>query len=310
MRICFMGTPEFAVPSLKRIIDDGHIITGVFTQPDKPKGRGYTMSTSPVKDLAFIHQIPVFQPISLKDDDVFSLLHEMNPDLIVVAAYGKILPKEILNLPKFGCINVHASLLPKYRGAAPVQWSILNGEKQTGVTTMLMNEGLDTGDMILKSVIDIEYEDTTLTLMEKLSLCGADLLSETIKLIEEYKMTPIPQDDSRAIYAPMINKSLSKIDFNKDAKSIHNQIKGLNPWPIASFKINNKNIKVFSSRIHLNEDNLKFSPGEILFDNTFIIGCANNAIIEFLEVQAEGKKRMSAADFLRGYKISKGTIIE
>jgi methionyl-tRNA formyltransferase len=308
MKICFMGTPEFAVPTLKRILDDGHDVLAVFTQPDKPKGRGMNLAQPPVKELALTYKIPVYQPKTLKDKEIIYQIKSLDLDLIVVVAYGKILPKEILELPRYGCINVHASLLPKYRGAAPIQWSIINGEKETGITTMMMDEGLDTGDMLLKSVVEIENTDTALTLHNKLSLCGADLLSKTIKLIENNDLIKIPQDHSEFTYAPTLNKSLCKIDFKMEALKINNLIRGLNPWPVAIAEYSGKKLKIYSAEIINETADFKFTEGELISDSALIIGCGKDTVIKFLEVQLEGKKKMQASEFLRGHKIKKGTI--
>lgn len=222
MNIVFMGTPDFSVPCLQRLIDDGHNVSAVFTQPDKPKGRGHHMMPPPVKELAVKYNIPVYQPQKLRTSDAFEILTEINPELIIVVAYGQILPKNILELPKYGCVNIHASLLPKYRGAAPIQWSVLNGEKKSGVTSMQMDVGLDTGDMLLTAETEIGENDTAEDLHDKLSQMGADVMSKTIDLIMKGQLKPVKQDDSLSTYAHMLSKDLSPIDWNESAQSVHN----------------------------------------------------------------------------------------
>ncbi len=297
-----MGTPDFAAKSLKSLIDSKYDVCAVFTQPDKPKGRGYKLTPSEVKKLALENNIEVFQPAKLKTGEAFDIIKELNPDIIVVVAYGKILPKEIIEFPKYGCINVHGSLLPKYRGAAPIQWSVINGERKTGVTTMYMDEGLDTGDMILKEETDILENETSGELYERLSVLGAKLLIKTIEEIESGSTKREKQDNNNFSYAPMLNKDMALIDWNKSADEIHNLIRGLNPWPIAFSYINGKRVKIYKSCI----SNLVGKvPGEVISEKPFVISCGENTAIELLEVQYEGKKRMSSGDFLRGYKIEK-----
>lgn len=298
-----MGTPDFAVPCLQRLIDMGQNITGVFTQPDKPKGRGYQMMPPPVKELALKHNLPVFQPAKMRDGEALSIIKELAPDLIVVVAYGKILPKDILDAPKLGCINVHGSLLPKYRGAGPIQWSIINGEKITGVTTMFMAEGLDTGDMILKMETPIGEEETAGELFDRLCIIGADCLEQTIKLFESGK--PVPrevQDDAKSSYAPMLDKELSKLDFTKSARELHNLIRGVSPWPVAHTVFRGKLLKVHKARIAYD---FTGKAGTILDEKRMIVGCGDGAI-ELLEVQAEGAKRLPASDFMNGKRIQMG----
>lgn len=302
MNVVFMGTPDFAVPCLKSLIENNYNVVGVFTKPDKPKGRGYKLTSTPVKQQALEYNINVYQPETLKNDEQFNLLKELNPDVIVVVAYGQILPKTILELPKYGCINVHASLLPKYRGAGPIQWSIINGEKVTGVTTMLMDVGVDTGDMLLKSQTNIEPNETASMLHDRLSIIGANALIETLNKIQEKDKIRQKQDDENSTYAPMLSKKLSNIDFNKPAQQVHDLIRGLSTWPCAQTKLNNKNLKIYKSKIALG---FKGNIGEILDEKRFIVGCQDNAV-EFIEVQCEGGKKMIVQDFLRGNKIKKG----
>ncbi len=299
MKIVFMGTPEFAVLPLQALIQEKHEVLGVFTQPDKPKGRGYQLASPPVKELALRHGLPVYQPKTLRDGAALDILQELSPELIVVVAYGKILPKEILALPKYGCVNVHASLLPKYRGAGPIQWSILNGETETGVTTMYMAEGLDTGDMILKKKLPIEPDETADELHDRLAVLGAEALLETIRLIQAGTAPRIPQDDSQSCYAPMLSKELSLIDFSKPAQEIHNQIRGLSSWPAAYLMLKGKRLKVYRSRLA----EMTGEPGVLLDNRRFIIGCGDGRSVELLEVQPEGAKRMAGSDFLRGRQL-------
>ena len=304
MKIVFMGTPEFAIPCLERLINSNDEVIGVFTQPDKPKGRGYKLQQPPIKVLALKNKIEVFQPNSLKSSESFNIINELSPDLIIVVAYGKILPKEFLKLPKYGCINVHASLLPKYRGAAPIQWSIINGEKTTGVTTMYMSEGLDTGDMLKKAEINILQNETAGQLHDKLSKMGADLLLETINDLKNNKLKPEKQNDNESSYAPMLTQENSIINWEDNAENVHNFIRGLNPWPVAKTTLNGKKIKIYSSSILECYDCL---PGEIVSLSPLIVGCNNNTAIIVDELQLEGKKRMSSRDFLNGKKTELGS---
>lgn len=307
MKIIFMGTPDFAVPCLEELIALNHEIVGVFTQPDKKKGRGYTLTAPPVKELALKHNLPVYQPITLKTDDSIDLINSLQPDLIVVVAYGKILPESILKIPNKGCINVHGSLLPKYRGAAPIQWSVINGEKVTGITTMYMDAGLDTGDMILKSETTIDEDETSGELYDRLKIMGAKLLVETINQLEKGIITREQQDNNQSSYAPMLDKSLSNIDWNLRAEAIHNLVRGLNPWPVAMTTLESKNLKIYRTKVSNQVVSLK--PGEVKSIRPFIVCCGENTAIEILELQLESKKRMNADDFLRGYKLKEGTIL-
>ena len=306
MNIVFMGTPEFAVPCLQRLIDEKHNVLGVFTQPDKPKGRGHKIQFPPVKELAVKYDIPVFQPQKMKDGEALKILKELNPELIIVVAYGKILPKEILELPKYGCVNMHASVLPKYRGSAPIQWCVLNGEKISGVTSMQMDVGLDTGDMLLCKTCEIGDDDTAGDLHDKLSLIGADVMSETISMIENNSLSPKKQDDTKSTYAPMLTKELCPVDWSKSAKEIHNQVRGLSPWPVATSVLNGKKFKIYKTTIS-GKSNKK--PGEIVnTDNTISVCCGDGNCINIDILQTEGKKAMSSADFLRGNHIEIGEL--
>ncbi len=295
MNIVFMGTPDFAVPCLQKLLDAGYPVTGVFTQPDKPKGRGYKLVPPPVKELAVAHQIPVFQPTSLRNDESFEMIKNCAPDLIVVVAYGKILPKRVLELPRYGCINVHASLLPKYRGAGPIQWAILNGESETGITTMFMGEGLDTGDMLEQVKTPIGENETADELYTRLSKMGAETLLVTLQKLEADALLRTPQDDSLSCYAPILDKSLCPLDFNKTAREIHNQIRGLSSWPAATTTYKGKRLKVYESRLVTQSG----APGEILDSRRFIVACKEGAV-ELVSVQYEGGRRMAGDAFLRG----------
>lgn len=307
MNILFMGTPNFALPCLDRLIAEKHRIVGVFTQPDKPKGRGHKLAFSPVKELANFHDIPVFQPKNLRNEEAFELIKSLNPDLIVVVAYGKILPKAILDLPQYGCINVHGSLLPKYRGAGPIQWSVLNGEKVTGVTTMFMAEGMDTGDMLLKSEVAIGENETASVLYDRLSLLGADILSDTLTALIEGRLNPMKQDDSEATSAPMLSKELSQIDFSKEAQAVHNLIRGLSEWPCAMTCLQGKRLKIYQSEIVSINENA--DCGSVVDNKSFVVACGNHTAIKLVSVQYDNSKRMSGADFLRGKHLEIGELL-
>lgn len=309
MKIVFMGTPDFAVPCLRSLADSGHEIAAVFTQPDKPKGRGYKMIPTPVKSVALEYNIPIYQPLSLrKGDDAVSsmeILRSIAPDIIVVVAYGQLLPKEILELPKYKCINIHASLLPAYRGAAPIQWSVLNGEKVTGVTSQLMAEGLDTGDMLLKVETEIGENETASSLHDRLSVMGAELLLDTIKCLEDNSIKPEAQDDSLSSYAVKITKEMSELDFDKSASELHNIIRGITGFTT----LEGKRLKVYASYVAEIKNANQFSNGTVTDTDKFIVKCGDGMGIAFCEIQPEGKKRMKTADYLRGKKIEAGTIL-
>ncbi len=296
MNIIFMGTPDFAVSTLKALFDAGHTISAVFTQLDKPKGRGYKLAPPPVKEFALQNNIPVYQPKSLKNGEdaitSFEIMQKINPDVIVVVAYGKIMPKNIIDLPKKGCINVHASLLPKYRGSAPIQFSILNGETETGVTTMLMDEGIDTGDLLLKAKIAIGENDNISIIHDKLADLGAKLLLETLDKIDE--IVPEKQDESIATYVSLITKDMSKIDFSRPAKEIHNKIRAI----CGTAEIEGRKLKIYASEV-VSEAGENSNFGEICDKKNFEVLCGTG-IIKFTQIQAEGGKRMSAQDYLRG----------
>ncbi len=310
MKIVFMGTPDFSVPCLKALIEAGHDVALVVTQADKPKGRGHKLTPPPVKECALLHNIPVFQPEKMKDEASFERLQEADADLFVVVAYGKILPERVLNLPKYGCINVHASLLPKYRGAAPIQWSIIGGDAKTGVTTMQMDVGLDTGDMLLKKEIAIDETDTGETLHDKLSELGKDVLLETIKALEEGRLEREKQDDSLSCYAPMIDKNTAKIDFSASAEEICRLIRAMNSYPYAHTTYEGKLLKIIEATPEKG-NGFTGKPGEItsVKDNSFTVKCGTGAInVTF--IQAEGKKKMAVSDYIKGNAITAGTILQ
>jgi methionyl-tRNA formyltransferase len=308
MRIVFMGTPDFAVPCLESLIDAQYDVCAVFTQPDKPKGRGYTLTPPPVKELALKNHIEVFQPATLRTAEAAETVCRLNPDAIVVVAYGKILPKEILDIPRLGCINVHGSLLPKYRGAAPIQWSVINGDKLTGVTTMFMAEGLDTGDMLLTEQTEIGAEETSGELYDRLSLIGAELIVKTMKELENGTAKRVPQTEENTCYASMLNKELSRIDWRKPTNTVHNLVRGLSPWPVASTSYHNKILKIYKAK---KVDGFAGLPGQIMNENgLFIVCCGDGNAVELVEVQYEGGKRMSGRDFLRGHPADKDMILQ
>lgn len=303
MKVIFMGTPDFAVPTLKGLINE-YGVEAVLTQPDRPRGRGNKVTPSPIKEVATAYNISVLQPENLrKERDIIDQIKEIKPDIIVVVAYGQILPKEVLDIPKFGCINVHASLLPKYRGAAPYQWAVINGEETTGVTTMYMAEGLDTGDMILKSEIPIEDKDTAGTIHDKLSVIGAKVLLDTLKLIEQNQAPREKQDDSRSTYAPMLKKKDGLIDWNKSSEDIYNLIRGLNPWPSAYTYLDGKILKVWEANI--SENKYEGLPGQIIdIEDDQLLVKTGDGILLLKEIQLQGRKRMPVKEFLKGYEVN------
>ncbi len=301
-----MGTPEFAVPSLEALVQNGYDVSAVFTKPDKPQGRKQIIVPPAVKVRAQEYGIEVFQPEKLKVEETFELVKKINPELIVVVAYGKILPKNILEFPKFGCINVHGSLLPKYRGAAPIQWSIINGDKVTGITTMFMDEGLDTGDILMQSKVFINDDETSEELKKKMSIVGAQTLIKTIKALEAGELTCVKQDSSKATLSPPLDKITGDINWELSAEQIHNLIRGSNPWPIAHTTLRGKLFKIYKSKISLNRPAY---PGKVLSVSPLIIGCGNDTSLELIEVQIEGKKRMLSSDFARGYRLTDKTIL-
>lgn len=306
MRAIFMGTPDFAVPTLQAMIDEGHEIIGVFTQPDKAKGRGKNVSYTPVKEKALSYGLPIFQPAKVRAPEVIAEIEAMSPDVIVVVAFGQILPKALLDIPKYGCINVHASLLPKYRGAAPIQWAVINGEKISGVTTMYMDVGLDTGDMILKEEVVLDKKETGGSLHDKLSVVGARLLIKTLKQLEDGTAVREKQDSAQAgDYAKMLDKHMGSIDFSQPAQTIERLIRGLNPWPSAYAKFAGKTVKLWDADVE--DKDYEGSYGEIVevTKDSFTIKTGRGGLI-VRELQMEGKKRMRTDAFLRGFTVSKG----
>ncbi len=303
MKIVFMGSPEFSVPCLKVLAESSHEIAAVFTQPDKPRGRrGNQLVPTAVKSAALEYGYKVYQPLSLKKGDdaenSMKILKDISPDLIVVTAYGQILPKEILELPRYGCINIHASLLPKYRGAAPINWVILNGENETGVTSMQMSEGLDTGDMLIKKSTPIDKNETYEELYARLSVMGGEVLKETLDAVENNTLSPEKQDDSLSCYSPMIKKEMSALDFTKSAQEVHNIIRGVTGFTL----LDGKRIKIFRSEV----SDISGETGTVSDEKKFAVACGDGKSVVFTEVQPEGKKRMKTDDFLRGKKLTKG----
>ena len=298
MKLIFMGTPDFAVPCLERLIEAGHEIAAVFSQPDKPRGRKMILTPPEVKACALKHGLTVYQPKSLRNDEAMELIKEIAPDCIVVAAYGKILPKAMLDLPKYGCINVHGSLLPKYRGSAPIQWSVINGEKETGVTIMQMAEGVDTGDMLYQKAIPIGIDDTAESMFEKLSDLGGEMIVEALDLLEAGKLTPIKQDETLATHAPMLNKEIAVIDWNKSALEVHNLVRGLYSWPIAQTTLHGKKLKIYRTAVGKGSG----EAGTVISASPLTIACGEGAVV-IEELQLEGKKRMDAKAFLIGHPL-------
>ncbi len=308
MRIVFMGTPDFSVECLKALVASEHEIVGVFCQPDKPVGRKQILTPPDVKVEALMHGLDVFQPVSLKNGKGVEILELLKPDLVVVVAYGKILPDDFLSFPKYGCINVHASILPKYRGASPIHYAVLNGDKITGVTVQQMDSGIDTGDILNIKECEIGINDTTEYMYEVLAPLGAEALMETIKMIENGEIKPVKQNESEATHVGLLTKEMSGIDWTASAFSVHNKIRGLYSWPGASAKLNGKTLKIHSSVLCDKKGNN--IPGEIVDSNgKLVVCCGDNNTIELKSVQLEGKKRMETTDFLNGYPVPKGTVL-
>ena len=321
MRIVFMGTPDFSVPALKALVEAGHQVIAVVTQPDKPRGRGKEVQMTPVKIQAMEYGIPVYQPAKVREASFVEVLQGLEADVYVVIAFGQLLPKAVLELPKYGCINIHASLLPKYRGAAPIQWCVIDGERETGITTMMMDVGLDTGDMLEKAVIPIEEKETGGSLHDKLSLAGGDLILSTLKKLEEGTLVRTPQTDEGTCYARMLTKSLGDIDWNQSAVSIERLIRGLNPWPSAYTLWNGKTIKIWSADVIAGREAAEFlsesgvpaetgtAPGTVVCsDKRGLVVCTGGGLLSIRELQMEGKKRMDTPAFLRGYPIPEGDV--
>ena len=310
MRIVFMGTPDFAVPTLTALVEGGHEVIAAVTQPDKPKGRGKSVLMTPVKEKAIEYQIPVYQPVKVRDPEFVDLLKVMAPDAIVVVAFGQILPKVILDLPKYGCVNVHASLLPKYRGAAPIQWAVINGDKETGITTMMMDVEMDTGDMLEKTVVKLNPDETGGSLFDRLSLLGGSLILSTLGKLEKGEIIPQPQDHEKATYVKKISKSMGDIDWTMDAVSIERLVRGLNPWPSAFTRWNGRMLKIWEAKV-LPDPAVKAPCGSVISAGEEGLKIqTGNGVLCVTSLQLEGKKRMDTAAFLRGYQIEPGCIME
>lgn len=303
MRIVFMGTPDFASASLKKLIDEKFDVVGVFTQPDKPKGRGMELCASPVKELALENGLPVFQPVKMRDGTALAQIKALEPDILVVVAYGRILPDDILAVPKYGAINVHGSLLPKYRGAAPIQWAVLNGDKVTGVTTMYLASEMDTGDIIYTAETEIGEYETSGELFDRLKDMGAELLVKTLRDIDAGTAPRAPQDHSKASYVTMLDKSICPIDWNKTPREVLKHIYGLQPWPVATMELEGKTVRVFAAKY--TDGKTEKVPGAVVSTDKggLEIACADGETLLITELQAPGKKRMGAEDYLRGHQI-------
>lgn len=303
MRIVFMGTPDFASTSLKKLIDEKFDVVGVFTQPDKPKGRGMELCASPVKELALENGLPVFQPVKMRDGTALAQIKALEPDILVVVAYGRILPDDILAVPKYGAINVHGSLLPKYRGAAPIQWAVLNGDKVTGVTTMYLASEMDTGDIIYTAETEIGEYETSGELFDRLKDMGAELLVKTLRDIDVGTAPRTPQDHSKASYVTMLDKSICPIDWNKTPREVLKHIYGLQPWPVATMELEGKTVRVFAAKY--TDGKTEKTPGAVVSTDKggLEIACAGGETLLITELQAPGKKRMGAEDYLRGHQI-------
>ena len=302
-----MGTPDFAVPSLEALLGAGHTVCGVFTQPDKPKNRGMKLQPTPIKECALSHGIPVFQPVKLRDGTALEQIRALAPELIVVAAYGRILPQDILDCPPKGCINVHSSLLPRYRGAAPINWAILNGDGETGVTIMHMAAALDAGDIIAQASAPIGPDETAPELTARLAELGGALLAETVVRIEAGTAERIPQEEEQATLAPMLGKELSPLDFSRSAQALHDQVRGLIPWPAATARVGGVRCKIFATAAERGSG----GPGTVLEagKNGILIACGGDTALRILELQPDGGKRMRAADYLRGHPVEAGSVL-
>ena len=301
MRIVFMGTPDIAATCLKKILDDGFEVVGVYTQPDRPKGRGMKLVASPVKEVALAAGIPVYQPENFREEETVEQLRALKPDICAVVAYGRILPQKVLDVPTFGCINIHASLLPKYRGSAPYQWAVLDGRKETGVTAMYLCREMDAGDIIDVSKTPIVENETAGELLDRLAVLGAELLSKTLSRFEkEGKLPAVPQNPDEVCYAPMLDKSMCPIDWNQTAVQVHNHVRGLHPWPVATFVLQGKTFKVHDTRVVSGSG----TPGQILgLTKTGLVVACGEGAVEITSLQAEGGKRMAAPDYFRGHPL-------
>lgn len=303
--VVFMGTPDFAVPALQALVDsDYYNVKLVVSQPDKPQGRKQILTPSPVKQIALQYGLDIYQPDSLKGDEVFDRISSLSPDFIVVSAYGKILPRRILDIPVYGCVNLHGSLLPRYRGAAPIQWSVINGDKTTGVTTMLMDEGLDTGDILLTAEKTIGEDETAGEVFDSLAQLCPELLIKTLKALEDGSVTPVKQNEEEATYVSVLSKDMAIINWNEDADTINNKIRGMNPWPVARSSMNGKIFKIYKAAV---VDKKSDAPAGSVntSDGKIFVTCGNNTVLSLVEIQLEGSKRMNAEDFLRGRSFEK-----
>ena len=312
LKVLFMGTPDFAVPTLEALCNSDYEVIGVVTQPDKPKGRGKSVQMTPVKECALKYDIPVFQPIKIREEENVAKLEELDIDFMVVVAFGQILPKSILDMPKYGCINVHSSLLPTYRGAAPIQWTIINGESKTGITTMFMDEGIDTGDILLQEETPIYDDETGGSLHDRLADMGAKLLIKTLDGLKAGTIKRIKQDDSKSNYVGMLNKNMGKMDFTKSALELERLVRGLNPWPSAYTSLNGKMFKIWEAKAIEDADKYQDVQGGTIVEinKSSIIVKTSKGLLELFEVQLEGKKRMLVEDFLRGYQVKVGDILK
>lgn len=310
LRLVFMGTPEFAVPSLRTLIEGKDLVVGVVTQPDQPSGRGMVLHAPPIKVLATSHHLPVFQPSRLRDPGVLIQLQSWQPDLIVVVAYGKMLPQTVLALPPHGCINVHASLLPKYRGAAPIQWAIARGERETGVTIMYISERMDAGDILLQKTMPIADDDTGGTLHDKLAVLGAEALREALQLLQGGQLVARPQNEAEATYAPLIHKENGRIDWHQDADTIARRIRAFNPWPSAHTTLHGRLLKIFAARGERSIPRPAPAPGTIAeVTPVSLVVATGGGYLALSEVQLEGKKRLPIAEFLKGYQLTPGLVL-
>lgn len=312
MRIVFMGTPDFSVPTLETLVSSRHEVVGVVTQPDKPKGRGKEIQMSPVKECALKHGIPVYQPVRAREESFVEEMRALNPDVMVVIAFGQILSQELLDLPKFGCVNIHASLLPKYRGASPIQWAVINGDEETGITTMQMAAGMDTGDILETAVIKLDPKETGGSLFDRLSLMGGDLILSTLDGLEKGTIKAVPQDDAQATYVKKIPKSMGEIDWTMSAAEIERLVRGLNPWPSAYTHWNGKMLKIWEAEVLSQaEGGEERAPSEVLeADHDTLKIQTGDGVLKITSLQLEGKKRMDVASFLRGYPVAVGSRME
>lgn len=307
MKLIFMGTPDFAVPSLEKLLVAGHTVSLVVTQPDKPVGRKQIMTPTAVKVCAEAHGLAVYQPDSMRTQEAYDRLALEQADAIIVVAYGKILPKPILEMTPAGCINVHGSLLPRYRGAAPVQWAVINGDAEAGVTTMLLDEGVDTGAMLLKRSRPLDDTITGGQLFDLLAQDGAELLIETLDRLKEGALVPVAQPEEGACYASMLNKSMCPLDWQKPARTLHNQVRGMNPWPVATCRMDGKGVKVFVTRVG---EPTSETPGTVVASQPLTVACGDGLTLVLDEIQAEGSRRMASADYLRGHPVAVGTVLD